>query len=134
MDFLSTDQACFIAIKARQRGAQEGATDLGSGSNPTDDKAHEALESTPDDPVDEELLSALDLLDIDETIELMAILYIGRGDFTAEEWTQAVEAARERIDARTPQHLLSMPLLGTYLEEGLAELGFSCEDVEIDRL
>jgi len=27
-----------------------------------------------------------------------------------------------------------MPMLGDYLEDGLDELGYSCEDFEIDRL
>jgi hypothetical protein len=43
------------------------------------------------------------------------------------------EAARAH-NRRTASYLLAMPLLPNYLEDGLAELGFSCEEFERDIL
>lgn len=37
-------------------------------------------------------------------------------------------------DETTANYLLGMPLLGDYLEGGLALLGHSCEEFEINRL
>ena len=38
------------------------------------------------------------------------------------------------VTLRTPEALMDIPLISTYLEEGLNELGYSCDDVERDRL
>jgi hypothetical protein len=43
------------------------------------------------------------------------------------------EAMREYIE-RTTAYLLGQPLVSDYLEEGLSQFGFSCSDVEINRL
>lgn len=60
----------------------------------------------------------------------MAVTWIGRGTYTTEDWDEAVEIAHEEHPKRVAQHLLSQPLLADELEEGLSELGFSCEDGE----
>ena len=41
---------------------------------------------------------------------------------------------RSARNKRTALYLAGTPLLGDYLEEGLAELGLSCEEYEIGRL
>ncbi|MBV9521621.1 MAG: DUF3775 domain-containing protein, partial [Alphaproteobacteria bacterium] len=48
--------------------------------------------------------------------------------FTKEEWTDALRQARQRrgIGSAT-RYLMELPLLGDYLEEGAAALGWSLE-------
>ena len=60
----------------------------------------------------------------------MALTWIGRGTYTADDWDEAVEVAHEEHPKRVARYLLSQPLLADELEEGLSELGFSCEDAE----
>lgn len=72
---------------------------------------------------EEELRELIDDLNVDEAAELVALAWIGRGDYDAAEWSEAVEQARQRANKRTSEYLLGMPLLGDYLEEGLEAIG-----------
>jgi hypothetical protein len=47
---------------------------------------------------------------------------------SAPEWRAAVAEARARREGETSVYLLGIPLLGDYLEDGLAEFGLSCDD------
>ena len=59
---------------------------------------------------------------MDEAAELVAIAWIGRGDFEAEDFQQAVDEARDRAAGSTATYLLGMPLLADHLEAGLDAL------------
>ena len=61
-------------------------------------------------------------------------MWLGRGDFDAGEWRDALAQAREIHDARETSYLIGTPLLADYLEEALAALGYSLEDQEKGRL
>ena len=61
----------------------------------------------------------------------VALTWVGRGDFAAEEWDDALTAARDRRTGPTADYLLGVPLLGDLLEEGFTALGYSCEDYEL---
>ena len=86
------------------------------------------LESKPNDPVYSELLSFIRALDLDEQISLVALAWVGRGTYEAAEWQQALDTARGEHTNRTAEYLLGLPLLGDYLEEGLAALDLDCAD------
>ncbi len=83
-----------------------------------------------DDPVAQEIKDTIEGLNEDEQTELVALTWIGRGDFTAQEWAEAVRTARQRHTNPTADYLLGTPLLGDYLEEGLSQLGVTVEDLE----
>ncbi|MEM5585320.1 MULTISPECIES: DUF3775 domain-containing protein [unclassified Roseibium] len=84
---------------------------------------HDGLaEEENDDLSDEELRELIEDLNVDEASELVAITWIGRGDFDAEDFGQAVEQARERAVGSTAKYLLGMPLLPDHLEAGLDAL------------
>ncbi len=131
---ISPEKVCFIVVKAREFDAKSEVTDPDPGSNPADDQDASVLEDHEDDPVAEELVSAIHDLSEDEQVELVAIAWLGRGDYTADDWPLLCAAAGEAHNNRTASYLLGMPLLGDYLEEGLALLGRSCAEYEIDRL
>lgn len=98
------------------------------GSDYTDDEAREALQEYTDDPTYVELENFIDSLNEEEQINLVAIAWIGRGTFAPDEWDDALEEARELHTDHTAEYLLGIPLLGTYLEEGLTALGYSEEE------
>ncbi len=81
-------------------------------------------------PVAQEIKNAIEALNDDEQAELVALTWIGRGDFTSEEWDEVVRTARQRRTNPTADYLLGTPLLGDYLEEGLTQLGLTLEDLE----
>jgi hypothetical protein len=131
---ISPETVCYLIVKAREFDVKVDPADPDSGSNPTDDNEIDILEDLADDPTFEEVSSALGALNDDETLDLVALTWIGRGDYTSEDWEEARDQAREIPLKDRPRYLLGTPLLGDFLEEGLSELGYSCEDYEIDRL
>jgi hypothetical protein len=117
---LPLDKVGFIILKAREYDAKEGDGDPDEGSNPIDDGQTDILTDKEDDPVREELLGAIRSLNEDERMRLVALAWVGRGTYSKEEWREAIETARGEHSRRTAEYLLTMPLLGDYLEDGLA--------------
>jgi hypothetical protein len=125
---IALDKVCDLIIRAKAIDAKEGITDPASGSNPIDDGNRDSLTMDPDDATEQELRDVIDGLNADERADLIALVYIGRGDMEAEEWGDAVRLAREREAAggSTADYLLGIPNLGDLLDEALAAMGRSC--------
>ena len=131
---IDTEMACYLIIKAREFDVKVEPVEPNPGSNPTDSGSGEILGDYADDPTYDELVSALRSLNQDQLIEVVALTWLGRGDFSVEEWPEALAAARDVLNRRPVEMLTGIPLLSDYLEEGLSQLGHSCEEAEIGRL
>ncbi|HZH46584.1 MAG TPA: DUF3775 domain-containing protein [Roseococcus sp.] len=91
-----------------------------------------------DDDDDEEEEVTLDLLtdfiddlNDDEQAALIALAWVGRGDYDAEGWDEAVKLAAERNAKGTASgYLVDMAGLGDLLSDGVAAFGLSVEEVE----
>lgn len=128
---ISPDKVCWFIVKAREFDVKEGATDPDSGSNASDDGMVDVLESSANDPVEQELRSAIFGLTEDEKIDLVALAWLGRDDNMADDWPALrEEAARAQANHanHTAGYLLGEPLLADFLEEGLSLLGYSCDE------
>jgi hypothetical protein len=85
---------------------------------------HDGLaEEKSENMAEEELRELISDLNVDEAAELIALVWVGRGDFSASEWADALTAARERPYRRTAKYLLGLPQLADWLEEGLETIG-----------
>ncbi len=124
---IAVEKVCDLIIRARAFDAKVEVVEPDPGSNPTDDDMVEVLEDYEGDPIFDELIDFIAALNEDEQINLVALTWLGRGDFTADEWDTAVSTAREARSDHTGPYLLGIPLLGDYLDEGLAQLGYSFE-------
>jgi Protein of unknown function (DUF3775) len=71
---------------------------------------------------------------VDEQVDLVALAWLGREDYTADDWASVREEAARAHNDRTASYLLDMPLLDDFLDEGLSTLGYSREGYEINRL
>ena len=71
-----------------------------------------------------ELESVIADLEPDQQIELVALMWLGRGDYDLDDWEAAKRDAAEAYNARTASYLIATPLLADYLEEGLALHGY----------
>lgn len=131
---ISVEKLCYLIVKAREYDAKVPGDDGEDGSNPSDDQEVTVLEVTPENGITEELTSALDALNEDEKIEVLALVWLGRGDYDAEDWPSAIDEATNVHNRRETEYLLGIPQLGDLLEDGLAKLGYSCEEFEIGRL
>jgi hypothetical protein len=123
-----TDKIAFIIVKAREFDAKEADSDPDSGSNPTDDGGTDVLEDKQGDQARRELITAINDLNEDEQVEIVALAWLGRGTYDISEWQDALSTARSEHNRRTAQYLLSLPLLGDYLEEGLDAFGEGISD------
>jgi hypothetical protein len=117
---IPTDKLAFIIVKAREYDVKESDSDPDEGSNPTDDGNTDVLTDNGDDPVREELLGAIRDLPEDERFQLVALAWLGRGTYELSEWRTALDTARSEHRKRAAEYLLGLPLLGDYLEDGLA--------------
>jgi hypothetical protein len=130
MTTTSIEKLAYIIVKAREYDAEMLPEGLEDGSNAADDQQMGILESTPDNPTRAELRAALEGLNEDELIEVLALTWLGRADYAAEEWPEALTAARAAHDERAVSYLMETPNLGDLLEEGLAALDISIIDEE----
>ena len=125
---IATDKVGFIIVKAREYDEKEADSDPDEGSNPTDDGNLDVLEDKDDDSTHAELVSFIRALNEDEKANLVALAWLGRGTFEIEEWDEALATARREHRTRLAEYLLSLPMLGDYLEDGLADFGESISD------
>lgn len=66
----------------------------------------------------------------EEQYALVAVMWIGRDSFSADEYAEALATAEAEATNKTEDYLSGIPMLADYLESGLEALGFSPGDVE----
>jgi hypothetical protein len=81
-----------------------------------------------EDPGYQRLKGAIDDLGPDQQMTLVAMMWVGRGDYTADEWDEALELAGENWTNHTADYLIGTPLLADYLAEALEQVE-NTEDV-----
>ncbi|WP_299355549.1 DUF3775 domain-containing protein [uncultured Shimia sp.] len=79
-----------------------------------------------------ELRGFVDRLNEDEQASLVAVMWIGRDSFDAEELAEAIATAKAEATAPTADYLLGSPHLSDHLENGMEALGMSLTDEEDD--
>jgi hypothetical protein len=117
-----------IITKARDYDVKVAPVEPDPGSDPADDGDGAIPSDYADDPTGEELAEVIGSLNDDEREELVALLWIGRGDFDKEEWTEALTQAHSELDRPAAEYLMGEPLLGDFLEEAISDLGYSLEE------
>jgi Protein of unknown function (DUF3775) len=131
---ISPEQVCFLIVKAREFDVKDAVTEPNPGSNPSDDRDVAVLEDHRDDPVVQEIVGFINALSEDAQIDLVALTWLGRDDYTADDWPSVREEAARAHNRRTAAYLLGIPTVGDFLEEGLSVMGYSCEEFESNRL
>jgi len=122
---IAIDKLRTLIVEARRLDVKEANTDPDSGSNPTDDNAADVLASGSGDQSEREFRGLVAGLNEDERAELVALIYLGRGDFEPGQWEEALQLARERDAAsgHLANYLIGTPNLPDLLEEGMAAKG-----------
>jgi hypothetical protein len=126
MPEINPAKVCFIIEKSREYLSE----DIGvapDASNLADDEERVMLIDAAGHAIRRELAEFIWDLDVDEAAALVALAWIGRGDFEPEEWRTAVAEAKERAEGPTWKYLLGLALLPDYLENALDAFGRSCE-------
>ena len=118
-------------LKARAIGAElrDDYVDGGEHEVELDETAHDThhhdglAEEEVEDLREEELRELIQDLNEDEAAELIALVWIGRGDYDAADWQEALAEARLRGRKRLASYLMRLPMLAEWLEEGLEAIG-----------
>ncbi|GAA6164502.1 hypothetical protein NBRC116590_22060 [Pelagimonas sp. KU-00592-HH] len=77
-----------------------------------------------------ELRGFIERLNEDEQASLVAVMWIGRDSFMADELAEAIETAKAEATAPTADYLLGSPHLSDHLENGMDALGINLADEE----
>jgi hypothetical protein len=125
---ISPEKVGFLIEKAREFDVKDLASDPDSGSNGADDDMVDVLEDSAGDPVVREITGFINALSEDEQVDLVALMRLGRGDGTLDEWNDLRREAIEGRNGRTARYLLGEPMLGDFLAEGLDAFGISWAD------
>jgi len=128
------EKLAYIVEKAREFDAEVPGEIEDTESSAVDDDERGILLDTPDNPTAQELREAIDGLNADERDELLALVWLGRGDFDRAGWDEALQQARLQRTETEPGYLMGTPLLADYLEEAINALGLSLEEFEKNRL
>lgn len=128
LEQVNPDIVCQVIMGIREFQAKEDVVLHEAADDASADWALQVLADHGDDLTYDETKTAIDDLEPDQQVALVALMWIGRGDFLESEWEEAFAAAEEHWNQRTAEYLLATPLADDYLEEGLALLGYSCEE------
>lgn len=125
---VSGDTVCRLVDLAREFHAQEAVSIPEPPGNPSGDWAVQMLASHVEDASVSEFRSIVADLDPAQQQELVALLWLGRGDYSEGEWSEALQLARDEWRPETADYLLTHPLLPEYWKDGLAVFGIECSD------
>ncbi len=125
---IPSDKLSFIVEKAREFDVKDEVTDPDDASNASDDAMISVLEDHKDDPVVKEITSVIHDMSVDEQVDLVTLVWLGRGDGTLADWNELRAEAARAHNNRTASYLLGMPLLPDYLEEAMSQFGIGGED------
>jgi len=125
---ISPEKITFLIEKTREFDVKEVASDPDSGSNGADDNMIDVLDDNGDDPVAREITGYINAMTEDEQIDLVALMRLGRGDGTIDEWDELRREAADGHNKRTASYLLGEPLISDYLAEGLGAFGLTWDD------
>jgi hypothetical protein len=122
---VNTGIICDIILRAKQFQTKENV----SFPEMTDEMdSSYVLADYADDLVYQEVVSAINNLSPAQQATLVALMYLGRGDYIQEEWEDALKIATEEWTNHTGEYLLSRPSMPEDIERGLNLLGYSCTE------
>ena len=134
---ISPEKVCYIIVKAREHGAKVDPVATDQVLGPADEEDRELLGAYSDDATYQELQGAIESLNEDELVDLLALDWLGRGDEDKEMWGDYLAEARQSLNDRTVAYLLGTPLLSDLRDSFVSHLiylGYSIEEYAAERL
>ncbi|MGJ4931255.1 DUF3775 domain-containing protein [Bradyrhizobium sp. HKCCYLS2038] len=125
---ISPEKVAFIVTKAHQYEMEAAEPELLA--DLTDDDSAPGTAGRGVNTDRSVIVSFIKGLNVDEQIDLVALMWLGRGDGSLENWDELRAQAAQSHNNRTATYLTETPMLGDYLEEALSEFGLSLEDFE----
>lgn len=124
---ISSEKVCALIEAAREIAGVVPST-AGDRTTTGDDSRLVTMEGDPDTDIRRrEAIEFIAGLNVEEQLNLLALIWLGRGDYAIFEWDEALSAAEGRIAARDPDFMLGDAALPQYLGDGLEAFGLSCD-------
>ena len=112
----------FIIDKAQAFHAKEALSIPEDPDGPLDDDwATQVLTDHADDPARAEIMAAVEDLEPDQQVMLVALMWLGRGDYSMVEWDAALAHAEDSWNEHSADYLIGTAMLGEYFSEGLQQ-------------
>lgn len=127
---IGLDKIQDIVLRARAFDLEDFPDDPDPGAAPEETQDREERLDEGEDPAEAELRELIDDLNDDEVVDLIALVWLGRGDFDRSELPEARELARERHRGSSSAYLMGIPTLADWLAEGVAVAGYDLEGLE----
>lgn len=123
---ISTAKVCDFIEAAREVAGKVPPT-TGDDTTIGDDSRLATIEDYPgEDSRLQQMAEFIAGLNVAEQVDLLALIFVGRGDFDIAEWGDAVREAQDRIADRDPDYMIGDAALPEYLGAGLEACGHSC--------
>ena len=129
---ISAEKVCAFIEAARELAGKVPST-AGDRTSTGDDSKLETIVDKPGQDFYEgderrrEMVEFVAGLNVEEQTDLLALIWIGRGDYEPEEWDSALAEAEARIAARDPDYMIGDSALPEYLGDGLDAFGRTCD-------
>ena len=121
---ISPEKVFFIIAKSRQ--AVSSAAGLEGDAESDDDMPQDHSGRT----ARAELSGFIRDLNEDEQVDLVTLMWLGRGDAEIENWREVHAEASRAHNNRTAAYVLGTPMFADYLEEAMSQFGKSFEEFE----
>lgn len=126
---INPETVSYIVNLARDFYGEEQIADVEQQEPELREGWEDTIREQKTDPVHTELKTAIEDLEPDQQVQLVALMWLGRGSFS--DWDSAIKEAGDNWNSKTADYLIGTPLLSDYLEEGLNQLGYVSEDYEV---
>lgn len=128
---ISVEKVCALIEAARELAGKVPST-AGDRTTTGDDSKLVTLEEPEgigedQDARRQQTIEFIAGLNVDEQTDLLALIWLGRGDYGIEEWDDALTEAEARIAARDPDYMIGDAALPEYLGDGLEAFGLTCD-------
>ena len=128
---ISSEKVCAFIEAAREVAGKVPST-AGDRTTTGDDSRLVTIEEPEGDGEDEDarrrqMVEFVAGLNVEEQADLLALIWLGRGDYDISEWNDALVEAEARIAARDPDFMIGDAALPEYLGGGLEAFGWSCD-------
>lgn len=126
------DTICRLIVRAREWDSQVPSLEpdeVDEDEPVQQDDQYDVMIDEKNSSVEEEIEGLLEDLPEDELYEVLALAWIGRGTFEADDWDDALEAAADGEPEDAIAQLMDMPMLAAYLDAGLAAFDLSCDGI-----
>lgn len=124
---VNPETVCYIIQRARQFHVKEEVVVDEVPDSPADNWAMQIMADHSGDMNFDEVMMAIQDLEPDQQATLVALMWLGRGDYSLDEWQSALNDAADNLTDHTGAYLMGHPLVADYLEDALSQHGYSCD-------